>query len=131
MRKENTFCCFGGHYRFPPEYNSIDSLIQHINTGEQRFIKLTQFQTDNCVYPYYIESETKEIYLNFSPISIVEEEEIYVLSKEEYDEKLKQCVEEKCVNCVHYKEDLEGDYLAGHRERLSLDGECWAFEEID
>ena len=43
----------------------------------------------------------------------------------------KKVVSEKCVDCVHYQEDAEGDNLKGHREKISLDGECWGYEKKD
>lgn len=42
---------------------------------------------------------------------------------------LRVVIQQKCVDCIHYKENLEGDNAQGHRERLSLDGECWGYEK--
>lgn len=30
---------------------------------------------------------------------------------------------------IHYEEDEDGDNLKGHREKLTLDGECWGYEK--
>ena len=35
----------------------------------------------------------------------------------------------KCKDCVYYEEDLDGDNMKGHREKLTLDGECWSYQK--
>ena len=75
-------------------------------------------------HPYLIKDDVKTVYLNVSKIESVNEAEIDVLSREEYDARLKEVVAEKCVDCEYYTEDTKGDNLKGHREKLSLDGEC-------
>ena len=54
-----------------------------------------------------------------------------VLSHNEYDSRLEQIVKNKCVDCVNYSDDAIGDNLIGHREKISLDGECWAYKKKD
>ena len=59
----------------------------------------------------------------------VDEAEIYMLSKDEYDERLLKVISEKCVHCIHYSEDVcEQDYES-HIEHISLNGECYGFEK--
>lgn len=41
---------------------------------------------------------------------------------------LEQVVKKKYIDCVHYEETSEDDNLKGHREKISLDGECWGYE---
>jgi hypothetical protein len=109
----------------------MDDFIKHVNSNYNSFIKLTHLETENCVFPYFIMEETKEVYVNVATMNKIMETEITVLPRHDYDIRLEQVVKKKCIDCVHYKENSEGDNLKGHREKISLDGECWEYEKKD
>lgn len=67
----------------------------------------------------------EDVYLNMAEINEITEEEVTVLSKEEYDRRLMEIVKTKCIHCAHYE---EGD-LTGHHEKLTLDGECYFYQK--
>jgi hypothetical protein len=69
------------------------------------------------------------VYLNIANIDKFTEEDVTVLPRLDYDIRLEQVVKKKCIDCVNYEEDSECDNLKGHREKLSLDGECWGYEK--
>ncbi len=71
------------------------------------------------------------VYLNISKMDIISEEDATVLTRAEYDCRLKQVVAEKCVHCSRYSEDCEDDDLHGHRGMISLDGVCCMFDKIE
>ena len=120
-----------GYYYYPQNISCIDDFIKHVNSNYNSFIKLTHLETENCVFPYFIMEETKEVYVNVATMKKIMETEITVLPRHDYDIRLEQVVKKKCIDCVHYKEDAEGDNLKGHREKISLDGECWEYEKKD
>ena len=118
-----------GYYYYPQNISCMDDFIKHVNSNYNSFIKLTHLEMENCVFPYFIMEETKEVYVNVATMNKIMETEITVLPRLDYDIRLEQGVKKKCIDCVHYKEDAEGDNLKGHREKISLDGECWEYEK--
>ena len=115
------------YYSYPQGISSIEEFVSHINHHFGAFIPMTQFEVQNCVFPYFILEEKKQVFLNVSQMKRVTEVEATILPKMEYDARLAQVVKHKCIDCVNYTENLTGDNLNGHRERITLDGECWAY----
>ncbi len=116
------------YYYYPQGIFCIEEFIAYANKHYNTFIKLTRFETENCAFPYFISEETKQVYVNIATMEKISEAEVTVLCRLDYDIRLEQVVKQKCIDCVHYEEDNEGDNLKGHREKLSLDGECWGYE---
>lgn len=117
------------YYYYPQDISCIDDFMEYANSHYNSFIKLTRFETQNCAFPYFINEDTKDVYVNIATMEIITEAEVTVLCRQDYDIRLEQVVKKKCIDCVHYEETAEGDNLKGHRERLSLDGECWEYEK--
>ena len=120
-------------YEYPDGITNIDDLVNYLQANYHSFIKLKQWQTENCCLPYFIESEYTWVYLNVAQIKDVCEtrEDIKVLSREKYTERLRQIVESKCINCVNYFEDCEGDNLQGHWGNINLNGECRGYKKME
>ena len=134
MKKINVALIDNVQYcKFPKGINNITEFIEFLNENYHSFIELEFLIEDGCVAPFYIEEDLKieKQYWNPSNIRLIKEAEASILRRWEYEEKLKKVVSEKCVDCVHYQEDAEGDNLKGHREKISLDGECWGYEKKD
>lgn len=132
MKKINVALIDNVQYcKFPKGINNITEFIEFLNENYHSFIELEFLIEEGCVAPFYIEEDLKieKQYWNPSNIRLVKEAEASILRRWEYEEKLKKVVSEKCVDCVHYQEDAEGDNLKGHREKISLDGECWGYEK--
>lgn len=117
------------YYYYPKGISCLDDFIVYANEHYNTFIKLTMFETQNCTFPYLISEDTKEVYVNIANMGKISEEDVTVLCRLDYDIRLEQVVKKKCIDCVHYEEDSEGDNLKGHREKLSLDGKCWGYEK--
>ena len=119
--------------KFPEGINNITEFVEFLNENYHSFVELEFLIEEGCVAPFYIEEDLKieKQYWNPSNIRLVKEAEASILRRWEYEEELKKVISEKCVNCVHYEEDAEGDNLKGHREKISLDGECWGYEQKD
>lgn len=118
-----------GYYYYPQGINCIEEFVNYLNENYNSFFELTLLNTENCCYPYFIEEEVSKVYRNVSNIGEIREVEATVLSRLDYDVRLEQVVKEKCINCVNYEEGKECDNLRGHREKLTLDGECWGYEK--
>lgn len=117
------------YYYYPENITCIEDFIEYANANYNTFIKLTCFDTENCVFPYVIGDETKEVYVNVATVQKISEVEATVLDRSEYDIRLEQVEKKKCIDCVYYEEHSEGDNLKCLRERISLDGECWGYEK--
>lgn len=117
------------YYYYPKGISCIEDFITYANEHYNTFIALTRFETENCTFPYFISEDTKPVYVNIANIDKISEEDVTVLCRLDYDIRLEQVVKKKCIDCVHYEEDSEGDNLKGHRERISLDGECLGYEK--
>lgn len=111
---------------YPEGINSPTEFAAYLEGNLNKFIEIKYFGTENCVAPYYIAEEVKTRYLNVTHIGFFCEEEITVLSREEYNERLKAVIAKKCVNCVNYVDDGRDEDICG---KLCLDGTCWSFEK--
>lgn len=119
------------YFYYPEGVSDIAEFIEYVNANFNTFISLVQFNTEECVFPYLIKEETKQVFVNVSNIDKIKEVDATILCRVDYDNQLERVVKTKCINCVNYLEDSDGDKMKGHREKLSLDGECWAYEEKD
>ncbi len=119
------------YYYYPEGITCIKDFIDYANKHYNSFIELTQFERKNCVYPYFIREETKQAFINVASLNKIQEAEATVLCRSDYDIRLKQVVAQKCIDCVYYKENLEGDNLIGHRDTISLDGKCHLYRKKD
>ena len=118
------------YYKLPQTISTIEAFLSYVNEHYHTFIPLIQYQTANCAFPYLIEEETKTVYVNVAGMEQIYAEEATIIStRKEYDDRLKHVVHEKCIHCKHYEEDACGDNLSGHRDKLTLDGECWLYEK--
>ncbi len=114
---------------YPEGISSLEQFIDYANKHFNEFIKLTELSTENCREPYFIKEDVKTVYINLSAIETISEVEIKaIIPKEEYKERLKKIVNEKCVHCASYTELTDPDEnLGGHWNNISLDGECYGF----
>lgn len=120
---------YDDYYYYPENISRLDDFIVYANEHYNSFFKLTKFETENCAFPYFVKEDTKEVLVNIAGMKEITEEEVTVLCRQEYDNLLKQLVKKKCIDCMHYEENSDGDNLNGHRGKLSLDGECWGYEK--
>lgn len=106
----------------------LNDFIVYANEHYNTFIKLTRLETENCTFPYFIGEDIKEVYINIASMKQIDEEAATVLCRADYDIRFEQAVKKKCIDCVHYEEDAK-ENLKGHRDKLSLNGECFGYEK--
>ncbi len=132
MKKLNVALINNVNYcKYPKDINNIEGFIKYINERYNSFIELESFVEEGCVAPFYIEEDlkTNKRYWNTAHIRLIEESEISILRRWEYEEKLKKVISEKCVHCVHYSEDTCEQDLKSHIEHIDLNGECYGYEK--
>ena len=117
------------YYRFPEGINTADEFAEYANNSGQKFVKLTLYSGEHSVEPYFIEEDKRTIWVNLSQITYIEEIDGEVLSRIDYERRLREVVRQKCLDCVNFQGDP--DNLDGHYERLCLDGRCWSYEKRD
>lgn len=117
------------YYYYPENIACIKDFVELANTKYNSFMEMTQFETENCIFPYLIKEDTAQVYLNIANVNKIQEVEATVLCRLEYDAKLEQAVKNNCIHCIHYEEDREYDDLEGHRDKLSLDGTCPLYQK--
>jgi hypothetical protein len=121
----------GMPFMYPEDISNMDDFIDYANENFYRFIPMNELSLDNCVYPYFVEDDIKVRYINMSLVKSIFEDDVELLSRYEYDERLKDLQEEICINCKHYYDNPDGDNLEGHRDEMRLDGFCPNFEPVN
>lgn len=115
------------YYKFPDGIENIEEFVEFVNSGGQQFIKMTKLCDDHCVPPYFIEEDQKTVYVNFLQYNTIEEVSGKVMLRIEYERKLRDIVQQKCLDCANFEGDP--DDLSGHYSKLCLDGTCWAYKK--
>ncbi len=117
--------------KYPQGITTLEEFVQFLNTTTDTFVKLEVYNEDDCVDPFFIEGKTKTIYFNLHSVRHITEETIHILSKEEYDARLKEVIAQKCIHCAHYSPDVCEEDFNSHRNHINLNGECYSFEKKD
>lgn len=111
------------YYLFPNEFNNIDDFIKHLTDNPNCFVKLSKLSENTC-FPYFIEEESKVVYLRFDQSAEIQPVEADLLKKEEYTARLVKLVDTVCCGCGSYidnKESLgEIGNLRGHWRQMNL-----------
>lgn len=108
-----------------PEEKPRQIFIEEIK--ENPIVALRLYKEDHCMAPYFIKEETQTVLLEIDEPERIIETEAVLLSKEEYDRKLRKQVIEKCAGCLRY--DNDSNNLTGNDTELTLDGMC--FQRVD
>ena len=93
------------YYRFPEGIKTADEFAQFANNSSQKFVKLTMYSEEHCMEPYFIEEDKRTVWVNLSQITYIEEIDGEVLSRTDYECRLRQVVREKCLDCVNFLGD--------------------------
>ena len=118
-------------FMYPEGISSLDEFMDYANENFYKFTPMNELSMKDCVYPYFVEDDICTRYINLSLVKSFFEDEVEMLSRYEYDERLKDLQEEICVNCKHFFDNPDGDNLEGHRDEMRLDGYCPNFEPIN
>ena len=120
----------GEHYLYPNGVDSIEGFAEYLEKNSAKFLKLRRLFEINCVAPYYIFEEIREVYVSASLIDEFYEEEVVVLDEKEYNKMLENIKKKLCYKC----ED-KGECLTSPKQefrcKICLDGTCDEFCEED
>lgn len=130
MRSVKAACFNNINYcKFPEDINNIKEFVDFLNQNYNSFVELEMFIEEDCVAPYFLDDKTEVQYWNPALMRCIKEMEINICTKDEYDEKLREVIANKCIHCVNYSEDVCEQDFESHREHISLNGECYGFEK--
>ncbi len=118
------------YFLYPDSISTLEEFVTYANTHMGRLVPIKRLKEENCVYPNFLEDEIQQYYINPSRIDSVTEAEVNIYSESEYMDKLENVVANVCANCCNYDEDLACP-CEDYRDKLTLDGECWDFEDFD
>ncbi|MBQ7828267.1 MAG: hypothetical protein IJ386_08390, partial [Clostridia bacterium] len=90
------------YYRYPEGVSDIEGFVALAAENYHGFVKMEMFDTENCNFPYLIKEEASERYVNIAKMTYFREVTATVLTKDEYDLRLKEIVQSKCTGCVSY-----------------------------
>lgn len=111
------------YYLFPASNTNFDDFAIMLSEEKDKFIKLRRLNESECVHPYYVLEEIKDVYVRVDSIDEFFEEEIVILTREEYDKLLKNIQNKLCKKCE------ERDCCEDYKDKLCLDGKCPEFCE--
>ena len=132
MRKLNVALINNIQYcKFPKGINNITEFIGFLNENYHSFLELEFLIEEGCVAPFYIEEDlkTEKQYWNPSNIRLVKESEVSILPRCEYREKLEKVIRKKCINCIHYSDDICDEDYKSFIDHIDLNGECYGYKK--
>lgn len=118
------------YYLFPSSFKNMDDFVIYLAEKPNTFVKLTKLSEDTP-FPYFIEEESKEVYLRLDQSAELQSVEVTLLKKAEYAERVLKLIDTVCDGCNQYKNKEECSEeiknLKGHWRRMNLKGYCDSF----
>ena len=113
--------------KFPKGITNIEEFVKFLNNNPHHFFEIESYVEKGCVAPFFIEEdlECEKQYWNSDHIRCFSESKLTILKRDEYIERLKSVIKEKCMNCEYYIDDCD---FESHLEKIDLDGNCYVFE---
>ena len=121
----------GDYYTFPEGISDLKGFVTFAGAHYHQFAKMTKYTPELCVSPFFIAEEAKAVYVNIADIHSLAEIEATILPREEYDTRLNQVVQSKCIHCKYCKDASDEDDLKPNRSFINLNGECWRYEKAE
>lgn len=112
-------------YLFPTGQSDLDVFMESVEQSSKQFIPLVRLVDEECVPPYFIDTQVARTYLNKTTLENITTMEATILPQAEYDRQLAQCVIKTCRDCIHHRVDDRICELITHRDKLRLDGVCY------
>ena len=120
MKEAQAFYYQGEYYLFPEGCTSITQLRGCIYDGI--LLKLPKLCRKGCIPPFFMEDRIRDCRITIEDCRRIYPVTVYILSREAYEQHLREVVEVKCPGCGRYGGDAKD--LTGHFEEISLAGHC-------
>ncbi len=115
------------YFYYPEDVNDFSSLQNFINDHYNSFVKMTKLSCDRTVPPFFVKEYAKDVYINLSEISTIEEVNINLMTKEDYKTSLNNAIDEVCVSCDNFVSQKKRCECGEIQENLCLNGKCELF----
>ena len=116
------------YYLYPDGVHNLEEFSDFLEICKTDFFKIRALFEKNCVQPYFIFEEIKEVYVAKASIDEFYEAEVVVLERDEYEKMLVNIKKKLCSRCEE-KEECYKDSKQEYREKICLDGTCFEFCE--
>ena len=120
----------GLYYKYPVGISTIEDFMCFLQANEATFLPMLRYDFVNCAYPYLIAEDINQTFVNFSVIGIIEEMDMKIINRAEYDERLREVIENVCKSCANNVNESEDDNMTSYRKKINLDGECHFKQKI-
>ncbi len=120
MKELQAFYYKGEYYLLPEDCVTFAQFCGQIYDGIS--LKLRRLSRTGCVPPYFVEDGIRDCWITIGDCRRIYPVTVYILSREAYEQRLREVVEAKCPGCARYGGDTKD--LTGHFEEISLTGNC-------
>ncbi|MBE5759600.1 MAG: hypothetical protein E7332_06180 [Clostridiales bacterium] len=121
MEKVRAFYYKGHYYLYPKKYPDYNSFLVYL--AENKAVNVTELRFHKCLPPYFAEDGMTKTDIFIENENDIIDRDVFLLSRAEYDERLREKVCAICPGCLRYGGDAED--LTGHHEEMTLDGKCF------
>lgn len=122
MKKITAFSYLYQYYALPEEYSSAEAFLAA--AARRPAMTLVHLRETDCVAPYFIEENTEVVRLKLARPQRIHPMEAYLLSAEEYGQRLAELTAARCPGCYYHDHpDDEGGHGSRAKE-MTLDGLC-------
>ncbi len=109
------------YYMYPDGVNSLDGFMGTLQKNNSRFVKLKYLNNDAETAPNFVQEDIKDIYVNFNNISTVEETEVFLLTDEEFEERMEPFTDRICAGCIFDGNPETGcDRILTKRDKINI-----------
>lgn len=124
MKEIRAFAYLYNYYVVPEEYDTPEAFSAVL--ARRPALTLTQLCEKGCIAPYFIEEETVVSTVKLDQLDRVHPISAYLMSRDEYADRLRNLVCTNCPGCLHFTPPRAGEQLdiTGHEREMTLDGLC-------
>ena len=79
---------------FPEGVTSLDEFVKKNISKDNMFIKMRILSDDAGTEPFFLKEDIKDIYVNFNNVSTLYEDEVFLLTVQEFEENLRPFTDE-------------------------------------
>lgn len=120
-------------FLFPKGISTLDEFYEKVISKKSGFIKM-QLLSDNALTgPFFIQKDIQDVYVNFDNISVLYEDEAFLLSVAEFEKNLKPFVEDICEGCMlDGNPETDCDKIINKRDKINvIEGSCFLYQSED
>lgn len=118
---------------FPEGVTSLDEFVKKNISKDNMFMKMRILSDDAGTEPFFLKEDIKDIYVNFNNVSTLYEDEVFLLTVQEFEENLRPFTDEICDGCLLNGNPETGcDRVINKRDKINIiEGECFLYQEED